>query len=419
MNSATAELYVRDLERENEQLRAQLAAVTEAQTSEREQNTAELQRYRNMLDNTPIGIAESPVSTGLISYANPAYCQMLGYTRDELIGMHFSQIIVGEPETVTEALQSCVEQGMWQGKLRYRRKDGSSFPAHLTASTVYHPDGTPNVAFGFIRDISLEEQQAEALQINRFAVENAADAIGWYALNGKVLYLNAAAYKLYGYTPEDTEHLYASDIDPEFTGEMMVSLVERLKREGSVLVERIHRHRDGSAIPVEATNSYIAFNNNEYVAVVIRDIRERKAAEAEREALQQQIIAAQREALRELSTPLTPITDNVVIMPLIGTIDSGRAQQVMESLLEGVARYQADLVILDITGVQVVDTQVAQAFIQSAQAVRLLGAQVMLTGIQPQIAQTLVHLGVDLSSIRTAGSLQDGIAVALNGKRGN
>jgi anti-anti-sigma factor len=133
--------------------------------------------------------------------------------------------------------------------------------------------------------------------------------------------------------------------------------------------------------------------------------------------LQQQIIDAQRDTLRELSTPLIPITDEVMIMPLIGTIDSGRAQMVMEALLEGVARHQARLVILDITGVAVVDTQVAQAFIQAAQAVRLLGAQVMLTGIQPQIAQTLVTLGVDLSDIITRGSLQAGIASALTATR--
>jgi anti-anti-sigma factor len=142
-------------------------------------------------------------------------------------------------------------------------------------------------------------------------------------------------------------------------------------------------------------------------------IEQQKQAEAERAALHEQIIEAQRAALRELSTPLIPVSDNVVIMPLIGTIDTGRAQQVMEALLEGVAHQQATLAILDITGVSVVDTQVAQALVSAAQAVRLLGAQVMLTGIQPQIAQTLVHLGVDLSSIETRGSLQSGIAYAL------
>jgi anti-anti-sigma factor len=142
-------------------------------------------------------------------------------------------------------------------------------------------------------------------------------------------------------------------------------------------------------------------------------MQEQKQAEAERAALHEQVIDAQRAALRELSTPLIPVSDNVVIMPLIGTIDTGRAQQVMETLLEGVAHYRATLAILDITGVSVVDTQVAQALIGAAQAVKLLGAQVMLTGIQPQIAQTLVHLGVDLSGIETRGSLQSGIAYAL------
>lgn len=134
-----------------------------------------------------------------------------------------------------------------------------------------------------------------------------------------------------------------------------------------------------------------------------------------RRETEEKVLAAQRKVLRELSTPLIPITDEVVIMPLIGTIDSGRAQLVMETLLDGVAQRQARLVILDITGVPVVDSQVAQALIRAAQAVKLLGARVMLTGIQPQIAQTLVHLGVDLSGIQTQSSLQAGIAAALRG----
>jgi rsbT co-antagonist protein RsbR len=100
-------------------------------------------------------------------------------------------------------------------------------------------------------------------------------------------------------------------------------------------------------------------------------------------------------------------------MPLIGSLDSARAQQVMDTLLEGVARLHARVAILDITGVQVVDTQVANALIGTARAVRLLGAQVVLTGISPAMAQTLVQLGVELNDIRTLGSLQSGIAYAL------
>lgn len=141
---------------------------------------------------------------------------------------------------------------------------------------------------------------------------------------------------------------------------------------------------------------------------IITDVTAIKQLEAE------QIIRAQREVLRELSAPLIPVADDVVIMPLIGTIDSLRAQQVMEALLQGVERYQAETVILDITGIQIVDTQVASTFIQAAQAVRLLGAQVMMTGIQPQMAQTLVQLGIDLRNIITYSSLQAGIAAVLH-----
>lgn len=88
----------------------------------------------------------------------------------------------------------------------------------------------------------------------------------------------------------------------------------------------------------------------------------------------------------------------------------------METLLEGIARFQADMAILDITGIRVIDTQVAQALMRTAQAVKLLGARVVLTGIQPQIAQTLVHLGADLSGIVTRSTLQSGIAFALQGE---
>lgn len=127
----------------------------------------------------------------------------------------------------------------------------------------------------------------------------------------------------------------------------------------------------------------------------------------------QELVRLQEERLRELSTPLIPIMDQVVIMPLIGTIDAQRAQQVLETMLEGVAQHQASIAILDITGVRTVDTQVAQALIRTAQAVKLLGARVLLTGVGPQIAQTLVQLEVDLRDIATCGSLQAGIAAVF------
>jgi anti-anti-sigma regulatory factor len=130
--------------------------------------------------------------------------------------------------------------------------------------------------------------------------------------------------------------------------------------------------------------------------------------------MQQEIIQAQETRLQELSTPLLPLTSGVLAMPLIGTIDAVRVEQILSTLLEGVVTYQAHTVLLDITGVQVVDTQIAQALMRTAQAVRLLGARIILTGISPSIAQTLVHLGVDLSEIMTRSTLQEGIAQVLH-----
>jgi anti-anti-sigma regulatory factor len=150
-----------------------------------------------------------------------------------------------------------------------------------------------------------------------------------------------------------------------------------------------------------------------HVAELAAALAERERVEAERAHLQEGMIRLQATALAELSTPLIPINDRIVVMPLIGSIDSRRAQQVLQTLLSGIADSRAEVAILDITGVSVVDTQVANALVQVAQAVRLLGAQIMLTGIRPEVAQILVSLGIDLQGIITHSTLQSGVAYAL------
>ncbi|HEY0604195.1 MAG TPA: cache domain-containing protein [Herpetosiphonaceae bacterium] len=129
--------------------------------------------------------------------------------------------------------------------------------------------------------------------------------------------------------------------------------------------------------------------------------------------LQERVIRLQATALAELSTPLIPITDEILAMPLIGATDSRRAQQLLQTLLRGVEERRAQVAILDITGVPVIDTQVANTLLQVARAVRMLGAEFVLTGIRPEVAQTLVGLGVDLSTMTTHADLQRGIAYAV------
>src|SRR5258706_13500253 len=131
----------------------------------------------------------------------------------------------------------------------------------------------------------------------------------------------------------------------------------------------------------------------------------------ERNALREIVGQQQRliDTIRQLSAPLLPVHDGVPVMPLIGHIDSARGAQIMEELLNGVQQHQAAFVILDITGVPIVDTAVANHLIQTTHAVSLLGAHCILVGISPEVAQTLVQLGVDFQRLTTRSNLQAGI----------
>ncbi|MBO1513629.1 STAS domain-containing protein [Metabacillus bambusae] len=124
-------------------------------------------------------------------------------------------------------------------------------------------------------------------------------------------------------------------------------------------------------------------------------------------------VSLQKIALQELSAPLIPVFDNITVMPLVGTIDTERAKRIMENILQGVVKHRAEVVLIDITGVPVVDTMVAHHIIQASEAVRLVGAKCLLVGIRPEIAQTIVNLGIDLSQVITKNSLQKGIESAL------
>ncbi|MBE1555199.1 STAS domain-containing protein [Sporosarcina limicola] len=124
-------------------------------------------------------------------------------------------------------------------------------------------------------------------------------------------------------------------------------------------------------------------------------------------------VSLQKIALQELSASLIPVFEKISVMPLVGTIDTERAKLIMENLLEGVVKQRAEVVLLDITGVPVVDTMVAHHIIQAADAVRLVGATCMLVGIRPEIAQTIVTLGINLKDFKTTSTLQRGMQEAL------
>jgi rsbT co-antagonist protein RsbR len=125
------------------------------------------------------------------------------------------------------------------------------------------------------------------------------------------------------------------------------------------------------------------------------------------------VIMRQQKELLELSTPVVRLWENVLALPLIGTLDSARTQVVMQNLLDAIVQTRSDYAIIDITGVPVVDTLVAQHLLKTVAAARLMGADCLISGIRPQIAQTIIHLGVDLSEVTTKATLADAFEVAL------
>jgi len=125
------------------------------------------------------------------------------------------------------------------------------------------------------------------------------------------------------------------------------------------------------------------------------------------------MISRQQAELLELSTPVVQLWDGVLALPLIGTLDSSRTQVVMQNLLDAIVKTRSDFAIIDITGVPVVDTLVAQHLLKTVAAARLMGAECMISGIRPQIAQTIIHLGVDLAGVVTKATLADAFGVAM------
>ncbi len=209
-------------------------------------------------------------------------------------------------------------------------------------------------------------------------------------------------------------------------------LALRPLRELVPLTQAVTRGEWERQVPVRSADEIGQLSGafNEMTAQLARTYADLERARAEQEersaALQKALEEVERagkeqarllETVRALSTPVVPVQRGVLVMPLVGVIDPVRAQNITAALLEAIERERARIVILDITGVPMVDTAVAQALIEAAQATRLLGAEPVLVGISPPVAETIVSLGVDLSALVTRADLQSGVEYALRQMR--
>ncbi|HEY1012405.1 MAG TPA: PAS domain S-box protein [Herpetosiphonaceae bacterium] len=379
---------------------------------------AELSRFKTLAEQAIDGILVTD-NAGRISYANPAFRRLLGYG-DELIGMRSAEVIhESDHERMAAAITPAIRvEGSWRGLLAYRHRDGTPIPTELAAVLISAPDGEIQAITTIVRDV--REQQARDARLHMFEllVENTSDGVMVADTEDIITYVNPALVRMGGLRRR--EDAIGKPIGLFFTDEANQRLENEVKpavrREGSYSW-RVWSKGPGKTMFLGETSSFLITDRDGQpigIGGFVRDITAEHRAEEERARLQEQIIAAQQEALRELSTPVIPISDHVLVLPLIGGIDSRRAQQILEALLGGIQQHRARAAILDITGVPIVDTQVANALVRAAQAARLLGAAVMLTGIRPEVAQTLVGLGAGLGDLNTHASLQSAVIAALS-----
>ncbi len=219
---------------------------------------------------------------------------------------------------------------------------------------------------------------------------------------GRIYEVNQVLADMLGYPVEE---LFERRIFDIVAPESRRKAAEHIRAEDENPYELILRKKDGTEFPVQVLARSARLGDHVIRVVKIVDLTEQKRS--------QELIEEQNRAILEMSTPVIRVRLGVVLVPIVGVLDTARSARLTETVLASVAEHEAHVVIIDVTGVPAMDTSVARHLVSTVDAVRILGAESIVTGFGPQAAQTLAELGVDLTSLRTMGSLERGIDEAF------
>ncbi|MCH0568279.1 PAS domain S-box protein [Streptomyces sp. MUM 136J] len=335
---------------------------------------------------------------------------MTGYTADEVVGRPVSVLHTAEDRAaglVEQELDGARQDGRreFQG-WRVRKGDGR-FLARVTLTPVRDDAGSVTGFVKVLRDVT---ESARAESLFHGLLESAPDAMVIVGPDARIVLVNRQAETLFGF---ERDELVGREIEvlvpPRFRdrhiGHRNGFLSDPRLRPMGAGLELSGMRRDGTEFPVEISLSPLETAEGRLVAAAIRDVTERRETE--------QRLQRQRDEILELSTPVIQVWDKVLALPIIGTLDTLRATRLTEGLLEKIAQSQAEVAILDISGVPTIDTQVAQHLLKTVQAASLMGTVSILSGVRPETAQSMVHLGIDIGRLRSRNTLQDALQLAL------
>jgi PAS domain S-box-containing protein len=405
------------MQAEVERLHQQIATLEQRL----EKRTEERNLFQTLTEYAPDIICVAHLDYTLI-YVNPTFCALTGYT-NAADSPRVTDLYAEPAEKLNAILQQVIEEGAWQGVLTCRRRDSTTFIGQVTLFVIRDEKGHPLEMVSIARDITDKVQMEEALWQNRSLLQGLLDhspsSIAVKDLNGRIILVNQRYRDMLRLSNEQIVGKTEAELFPPETVRIRRQHDQQVRETGQTVEDEEMLDLDDGFHMIVSINFPIYDNLGNMTAIggISHDITRIKLAEEENTYLQDQVIVAQQVALNEATTPICPITDDVVLMPLVGAIDQMRAQQVMSKLLNAIVQQRVKVAILDISGVPEIDEHIAGQLIQTARAVQLLGATPILTGINPAMAQTLITLGIDLSGIETRGTLQAGIGTALQRER--